>query len=274
MKPLKHVCVCIFFLTLSVILYPLIPEDNYGGERLQVYVAGSGNVSDYELLQMKFFLEKYFSEYIVVAVYEKNVPLPEENAINYRFNSAFNATQILTKAYFDAGRRIMDLERSKGAKFDVLVIISDTHLFPEPTWNYVFGESLMEKEYRMCVLSTWYLKRDENDLSAFVSPEKYLTRLKLIGAHETGHTLGLYHVPDQKCLMAYTSTMQGLDRGGEALCSASERKLRTTVPNYLCERQNIPSFACFLKSAYKEIMFFALLALSFSFSRSALKKSI
>lgn len=274
MKPSKRTTIYVSSLTLLFLFYAVIPANDYSGEKFSVYIAGSGNVSDLELLHVKAVLEEYFSGYANVEAYEKRVAAPDNKGSNYRFNDAFNVTQALTGAYFEEGKRILDIERSKGRKFDDLVIITDMHLFPNPSWNYVFGESLIDRNYRMCVLSTWYLKRDESDLSRLTSQERYLTRLKLISAHETGHTLGLYHVSDQKCLMAYTSTIEGLDAEGGKLCGISERKLRNTVPGYLCGRQGISSSICFLKNSCKYLFIFGLLVILSSYSRTALKKHI
>jgi archaemetzincin len=42
--------------------------------------------------------------------------------------------------------------------------------------------------------------------------------------HELGHTLGLAHCPDPKCVMHFSNSLADTARKGNSLCAACEHK--------------------------------------------------
>jgi archaemetzincin len=43
--------------------------------------------------------------------------------------------------------------------------------------------------------------------------------------HELGHTLGLAHCPDAKCVMHFSNSLTDTNRKGSRMCSACGRRL-------------------------------------------------
>ena len=83
-----------------------------------------------------------------------------------------------------------------------------------PILTYVFGESFLNGN--AAVVSTYRL-----------NPELYghplnrallMDRLEKTAIHELGHSFGLKHCPDYKCVMRSSNVVEGVDLKGKAFC--------------------------------------------------------
>lgn len=95
---------------------------------------------------------------------------------------------------------------------DKNIVITDVDVY-SPGLNFVFGQA--ELGGKGCMISIHRLQSDENDVL-----EK---RVKKEAVHEIGHTLGLSHCQDKKCVMSYSPSINGVDYKGQTLCSRCER---------------------------------------------------
>jgi archaemetzincin len=98
--------------------------------------------------------------------------------------------------------------------YDRILGIADVDLYvPERT--FVFGEAVIKK--RVAVISLTRLRQKFYDL-----PEDFtLFRKRIIieAVHELGHTYGLRHCTNNKCVMFLSKIVSDTDQKGAVLCS-------------------------------------------------------
>lgn len=92
-----------------------------------------------------------------------------------------------------------------------------TDLFPEPTWNFVFGEASLRDR-----VGVWSLARHGD-------PEKdsanCLRRTLKVAIHETGHMFGIEHCTMHECGMNGSNNLDESDRAPIAFCCECDLKL-------------------------------------------------
>jgi archaemetzincin len=93
-------------------------------------------------------------------------------------------------------------------------------LYPESSWNYVFGLASYTK--RVGVSSIYRLQNKVLDSNNF---KLCLKRLINISSHEIGHMFTIGHCTFAKCTMNGSNTMQETDLCPNRLCSECQKKL-------------------------------------------------
>lgn len=114
-----------------------------------------------------------------------------------------------------------------------LLAIADVDLYI-PILKYVFGEAQMGGP---CALVSTFrlrqefygLERDDSLLSQ---------RLLKESVHELGHTLGLHHCEDYRCVMASSHAVEWIDLRDSALCPACKSKMESI--GFLADSREIP----------------------------------
>jgi archaemetzincin len=95
--------------------------------------------------------------------------------------------------------------------------LTATDLFPDPTWNFVFGQASLRER-----VGVWSLAR-------YGDPEKVrplvLRRTLQVAIHETGHMLGIPHCTAFECGMNGSNSLPESDRAPLPFCSECELKL-------------------------------------------------
>lgn len=122
----------------------------------------------------------------------------------------YHATQIL--------RRIRDLERDENVR---AIGITRLDLFV-PILTFVFGEA--ELGGRCAVVS---LQRLDERFYGLPSREELLReRLVKEAVHELGHTFGLRHCEDWRCVMTSSHAVDRLDIKGQDFCRECRRMVK------------------------------------------------
>ena len=101
----------------------------------------------------------------------------------------------------------------------VFVALSTLDLYPEPSWNFVFGQARPEKGVGVWSLARFTepgVKRDQSML---------LLRTVRTASHEVGHLAGLAHCIAYSCLMNGSNSLPEADARPLELCPVCMAKL-------------------------------------------------
>ena len=126
---------------------------------------------------------------------------------------------------FDPSRRQFHstaILRMLAARLDAarLLGVTESDLFV-PILTYVFGEAQLEGD---CALVS--LHRLHEEFYGLEADEtRLLERLVKEAVHELGHTFGLRHCPDWRCVMASTHAVERLDLKEAAFCPSCRRSV-------------------------------------------------
>ncbi len=90
--------------------------------------------------------------------------------------------------------------------------------------NYVFGLAYLGGN--ASIVSTYRLRKETGrDFSKKTDNEVFTERVRKEVVHEIGHTFGLEHCDNNRCVMSFSPTVQDVDRKEEYLCGGCRREL-------------------------------------------------
>ncbi len=162
-----------------------------------------GDIDAGTLQQLKGGLEGVFGCPVRI---DKSIAIPD-NAFDRTRNQYLSDT-------------LLDNLRQHKQKSEHLLGITEISIFTHGL-NFVFGQA--DSANRVALISLNHL-RDENSLLA--GGEKLLVERSLKEAvHELGHTLGLGHCEDVKCVMHFSNSLIDTDVKGLYFCSRCRPKL-------------------------------------------------
>jgi len=110
-----------------------------------------------------------------------------------------------------------------------LIGLTTTDLYPEESWNFVFGMATLRE--RVGVYSTArYHPSFYGEEDHYPMPEQWVLRRSLkVMAHEIGHMFGMEHCTFYECVMNGSNHLDETDRRPPHLCPVCLRKLHYAV---------------------------------------------
>jgi archaemetzincin len=120
---------------------------------------------------------------------------------------------------------------------DALALLGVTmaDLFPDPSWNYVFGQARFTERIGVYSLLRYTPEFHEQPDSPEAQALLLRRSLKVV-AHETGHMVSMAHCPFYECLMNGVNSLPELDRSPIWLCPVCLRKLQWNLKLDLRDR--------------------------------------
>lgn len=112
------------------------------------------------------------------------------------------------------------LEARKPDTCDLLLGVIDEDLYV-PELNFVFGEA--DPLAGVAVIGLPRLRQGYNGLDP--DRELFLLRAAKEAIHETGHTCGLGHCSDHRCIMHFSNSLRDTDVKGPRFCARCRSKL-------------------------------------------------
>jgi archaemetzincin len=116
-----------------------------------------------------------------------------------------------------------------------VVAITMEDLYPEPSWNFVFGQASLRERVGVYSFARYdpafYGEARGRDYEALL-----LRRSCKVLAHETGHMFGLAHCTFFNCLMSGSNHLSESDRRPLHLCPVCLRKLQWSIGFDVLER--------------------------------------
>ncbi len=172
-----------------------------------------GHIDDKTLQHTQKELEGRFN-----VIVEIGRQLEEPTYAYHKHKKQYNSTTILKKIY-----------KLKLTGYDRILGIVDVDLYvPERT--FVFGGADVKK--KVSVISLTRLKQKFYNLPEDSALFNYRTIIEAV--HELGHTYGLYHCKNNKCVMFLSNTIDDTDHKGAELCrnckEIMEKKKDTLKP--------------------------------------------
>jgi archaemetzincin len=133
------------------------------------------------------------------------------------FNDLAQAYNPHRKQYFSA-KLLSSLKRSEGE--ERVVGIADVDLYV-PRLNFVFGEADIGSG--TAIVSLYRLRQEYYGLAP--DGALFLGRATKEIVHELGHTFGLGHCPDNKCVMHFSNSLADTDLKEAHFCNKCHPKI-------------------------------------------------
>ena len=176
-------------------------------------------------------LQKFAAVFFAMEV--KTLPtIPIDNShFTTRRNTFTNKPQILTSDVLGF------LKNQLPADAFCLLAITMEDLYPEPSWNFVFGQASLRERVGVYSFARYdpmfYDQPRGSDYQALL-----LRRSCKVLAHETGHMFGLDHCVYFNCLMNGSNHLAESDRRPLHLCPVCLRKLQSSIGFDVLKRYN------------------------------------
>jgi archaemetzincin len=119
-----------------------------------------------------------------------------------------------------AGAILRALREVEEPDAERLLGVADLDLYA-PGLNFVFGQATMGG--RKAVIALPRLRQSFYGLPD--DPELYQARVVKEAVHELGHTYGLSHCHDPRCVMSFSNSLRDVDRKSHTFCPACRARL-------------------------------------------------
>lgn len=195
-----------------------------GRNKIYLFVLGNFSEAQMKVLQLtREYIEIFFQLKTDFLNPVSDETFPDSAK---RINRNTNAVQLYTPYIFE------HLLRGKmPVDGYALMAISEKDLYPNPTWNFVFGMASYKDRIGVSSMyrySSYYLGKLDFTL--------LLKRIIATSSHEIGHMFSITHCINASCTMNGSNSLAESDRQPLRLCSECQRKLHWAV-NYNNEKR-------------------------------------
>lgn len=171
---------------------------------MKIYIIPIGDVEKKTLLKLSWALRKKFA-----AVFQIGKPLPLlEDAYRPQRGQYF-ASPILD-----------DLKQNIPEDADKVLGVLDVDIFV-PALNFIFGQADMGRKAALISLT----RLREEFYGNSKNEKLFFDRAVKEAVHELGHTFGLRHCNNQKCVMYFSNTLRDTDIKEADFCELCREKL-------------------------------------------------
>jgi archaemetzincin len=171
---------------------------------MAVVLVPVGEIDQKVIQVLKDDLSKVFKNPVVVG---KEMPEPD-----YAFNQR-------RKQYFSTAILNAIMEQKEYAPYEKILGIVDHDLFV-PELNFVFGQA----SSKSAVISLTRLRQTFYHLPG--DQNLFHQRILTEAVHELGHTYGLGHCGNPRCVMFFSNSLMDTDRKGSEFCHSCKSKLQ------------------------------------------------
>jgi len=140
---------------------------------------------------------------------------------NYRrINNGSGKPQLLT------GEILTLLKKKLPQDAYCLIAVTETDLYPQPSWNFVFGMASLSARVGVFSFARYHPSfHGGKKTSDAATKKKVLMRALKVMTHEIGHMFGIQHCTHYSCVMNGSNSMDESDGQPEHLCPVCLRKL-------------------------------------------------
>jgi len=192
------------FIPVLVLLLGLSTLSCNAKEERRIYLIPVGGVDKEILDYLACEIPQAFPYEVEI---KKSLPKPEY-AYNKR-RDQYYADLILEK-----------LKREKLAREDKILGVADLDLYT-PGLNFVFGVASLNGKAALIALPR--LRQEFYGLSR--NKELFYERAVKEAIHELGHTFGLRHCKNPRCVMHFSNSLYDTDQKGKEFCKSCRKKL-------------------------------------------------
>lgn len=164
-----------------------------------------GNSVTSIIVDLKAHLQKVFKSICEHSLGSEDVLSQAFNATRGQYNSSVILGKI-SKSY-------------RNFAVDRILAVVDVDLYV-PNLNFVFGEA--ECPGFAALISTFRLKPE---FYGYGDDTLYVSRVEKEAVHELGHTVGLKHCSNPRCVMRFSNSILDTDRKNDRFCSVCDSLL-------------------------------------------------
>jgi len=205
MKIHKLVLSTIPIFLFSIFLAGCLPEEEkLKGAEMKIYIIPVGEVEKETLLKLSWVLREKFE-----AVFEMGEPLPLSKDAYRAERGQYFATPILEELKQNIPK---DAEKVLG--------VLDVDIFV-PALNFIFGQA--DLGGKVALISLTRLREEFYGNSE--NEKLFFDRIVKEAVHELGHTFGLKHCDNPKCVMHFSNSLLDTDIKETDFCEECRKKL-------------------------------------------------